>query len=187
VIYVLRVKSNTFEVFQHFQQYNEHENNRIQRLRIDWKRECFSNEFDDYRFEHNIQWKLIVLEISKSNEVVERLRQTFMLMISIILTNVDLNDKWWIELIKTINYLRNRFSMISKSMIFYEVDTKKKSFFAHFRQIKTTSYVMKRKLITKWKKFTFKSFFVVLVNYERNHIYQMLRLNETIYRVSSIT
>jgi hypothetical protein len=37
VIYVLRVKSNTFEIFKHFQRYNEHENNRMRRLRIDWK------------------------------------------------------------------------------------------------------------------------------------------------------
>jgi hypothetical protein len=50
-----RVKSNTFEVFRHFQRYNKHENNRVQRLRINWEEEYFSNEFDDYRFEHNIQ------------------------------------------------------------------------------------------------------------------------------------
>jgi hypothetical protein len=70
-------------------------------------------------------------------------------MINIMLKNVDLNDKWWIELIKTINYFRNRFSMINKSIIFYEIDTKKKSFFAHFRRIETMIYVMKRKSITK--------------------------------------
>jgi hypothetical protein len=33
VIYVLRVKSDTFNVFRHFQQHNEHENNRVRRLR----------------------------------------------------------------------------------------------------------------------------------------------------------
>jgi hypothetical protein len=56
----------------------------------------------------------------------ERLKQTFMSMINIMLKNVDLNDKWWIELIKTINYLRNRFLMTNRSIIFYEIDTKKK-------------------------------------------------------------
>jgi hypothetical protein len=81
-------------------------------------------------------------------------------MINIMLKNVDLNDKWWIELIKTINYFRNRFSMTNKSIIFYEIDTKKKSFFVHFRRIETTNYAMKRKSITKWKKFVLKSFFV---------------------------
>jgi hypothetical protein len=186
VIYVLRVKSNTFEAFKHFQQHNEHENNRVRRLRIDWEEKYFSNEFDDYRFEHDIQWKLIVSRISKQNEVVERLKQTFMSMISIMLKNVDLNNKWWIELIKTINYLRNRFSMTNRSVILYEIDTRKKSFFAHLRQIETTSYVMKRKSITKWKKLAFRSFSVVLVNYERDHIYRMLRFNKIIYRVSSI-
>jgi hypothetical protein len=109
-----------------------------------------------------------------------------MLMTSIMFKNVDLNDKWWIELIKTINYFRNRFSMINKSIIFFEANTRWKFFFAHFRRIEITDYVMKRKSITKWKKFVLKSFFVVLVNYEKNHIYRMLRFNEIIYRVSFV-
>jgi hypothetical protein len=103
-------------------------------------------------------------------------------MINIMLKNVDLNDKWWIKLIKTINYFRNRFSMIDKSIISYEIDTKKKLSFAH-RRIETIDYVMKRKSITKWKKLFFKSFSIVFVSYEKNHIYRMLRFNEIIYRV----
>jgi hypothetical protein len=186
MIYVLRVKFDTFDAFRHFQQHNEHENNLIRRLRIDWKKKYFSDEFDNHRFEHEIEWKLIVSKISKQNEVVERLKQIFMSMISIMLKNVDLNDKWWIELIKTINYLRNRFSMTNRSITFYEIDTKRKSFLAHLRRIETTSYAMKRKSITKWKKLALKSFFAVLVEYEKNHIYRMLRLNEIIYRVSSV-
>jgi hypothetical protein len=107
-------------------------------------------------------------------------------MINIMLKNVDLNEKWWIKLIKTINYLRNRSSMIDKSIIFYKVDTKRKSSFAHLRRIETIDYAMKRKSITKWKKLTSRSFSTVLVKYEENHIYRMLRLNEIIYRVSSV-
>jgi hypothetical protein len=38
MIYVFRVKFNTFNVFKHFQQHNEYENNRIRRFRIDWKK-----------------------------------------------------------------------------------------------------------------------------------------------------
>jgi hypothetical protein len=116
MIYVLRVKFNTFDVFRHFQQHNEHENNRIRRLRIDWKRKYFNDEFDNHHFEHDIEWKSFVSKTSKQNEVVERLRQILMSMINILLKNVDLNDKWWIELIKIINYFRNRFSMINKSV-----------------------------------------------------------------------
>jgi hypothetical protein len=186
VIYVLRVKSNTFEAFRHFQLHNEHENNRIRRFRMNWEREYSSNKFDDYRFEHDIEWKSIVSEIFEQNEIAERLRQIIMSMINIMLKNVDLNDKWWIELIKTINYLRNRFSMINKSIIFYEIDTKRKSFFVHLRRIETTSYAMKRKSITKWKKLAFRSFLAMLVEYEKDHIYWMLRLNEIIYRVSFV-
>jgi hypothetical protein len=74
VIYVLCVKSNTFEVFKHFQQHNEYENNRIRRFRTDWKKKYSSNDFDDYHFEHDIHWKSIVLRILKQNEIVERLK-----------------------------------------------------------------------------------------------------------------
>ncbi len=186
IIYVLRVKSNTFDVFRHFQQHNEHENNRVRHLRMNWKEEYFNDEFDKHRFEHDIEWKLIVSKTSKQNEIVERLRQIFMSIINIMLKNVDLNNKWWIELIKTINYFRNRFSMTNKSITFFEIDTKRKFSFAHFRRIETTSYVMKRKSITKWKKLVLKSFLAVLVKYEKDHIYRMLRLNEIIYRVSSV-
>ncbi len=107
-------------------------------------------------------------------------------MIIIMFKNVDLNDKWWIELIKTINYLRNRFSMIDRSITSYEIDTRKKLFFAHLRRIEIIDYVMKRKSITKWKKLISRSFSIVLVKYEENHIYRMLRFNEIIYRVLSV-
>jgi hypothetical protein len=94
VIYMLRVKSNNFDVFRHFQQHNEHENNRVRRFRIDWEKKYFSDEFDNHRFKHDIEWKSIVSNTSKQNEIVERLRQILMSMINIMLKNVDLNDKW---------------------------------------------------------------------------------------------
>ncbi len=186
VIYVLRVKSDTFEVFRHFQLHNEHENNRVRRLRTNWREKYSNNEFDDYRFEHDIEWESIVSEIFEQNEIAERLRQIIMSMINIMLKNVDLDDKWWIELIKTISYHRNRFSMTNRSIIFYEIDTRRKSFLAHLRRIETTSYAMKRESVTRWKKLALRAFLAVLVKYEKNHIYRMLRLNEIIYRVSSV-
>jgi hypothetical protein len=74
VIYVFNVKSDTFKVFKHFQLHNEHENNRVQRLCTNWEKEYSSNEFDDYRFEYDIKWKLIVSEIFEQNEIVEHLK-----------------------------------------------------------------------------------------------------------------
>jgi hypothetical protein len=44
VIYVLRVKSSTFEAFRHFQLHNEHEDNRVRRLRTNWEEKYSSNE-----------------------------------------------------------------------------------------------------------------------------------------------
>ncbi len=55
MIYVLRVKFDTFNVFKHFQQHNEHENNRVRRLYIDWKKKYFNEEFDNHRFEYDIE------------------------------------------------------------------------------------------------------------------------------------
>jgi hypothetical protein len=74
IIYVLCVKSNTFDVFKHFQQHNEHENNRVRRFYTDWKKKYFNDEFDNHRFEHDIEWKSIVSKTSKQNEIVERLK-----------------------------------------------------------------------------------------------------------------
>jgi hypothetical protein len=172
VIYLLRVKSDTFEAFRHFELHNEHENNRVRRLRTNWEEEYLSNKFDDYRFEHDIEWESIVSKTLEQNEIVERLKQIIMSMINIMLKNVDLNDKWWIELVKTINYLRNRFSMIDRSITFYEIDTNRKLSLTHLRRIETINYAMKRKSITKWKKLIFRWFLIVLVSYEKNHIYQ---------------
>ncbi len=55
MIYVLRVKLNTFDVFKHFQQHNKHENNRVRRFRTNWEKKYFNNEFDNHRFEHDIE------------------------------------------------------------------------------------------------------------------------------------
>ncbi len=151
------------------------------------RRRVFQRRIWQLSFWTRHEWESIVSETSKQNEVVERLRQILMSMISIMLKDVDLNDKWWIELIETINYFRNRSSMTNRSIISFEIDTRRKFSFAHFRRIETTNYVMKRKSITKWKKLVLRSFSVVFVNYEKDHIYRMLRLNEIIYRVSFVT
>jgi hypothetical protein len=74
VIYMLRVKLNTFDAFRYFQQHNEHEDNRIRRLCTNWKKKYFNDEFDNHRFEHDIDWKSIVSKTSKQNEIVERLK-----------------------------------------------------------------------------------------------------------------
>jgi hypothetical protein len=68
IIYVFRVKLNIFDVFRHFQQHNEHENNRTRRFRTNWEEKYFSDEFDKHCFEHDIEWKLIVSKTSKQNK-----------------------------------------------------------------------------------------------------------------------
>jgi hypothetical protein len=186
MIYMLRVKLNTFKAFKHFQLHNEHEDNQVRRFRMNWKRKYLNNEFDDYRFKHDIEWESIVSKIFEQNKLVECLKQVIMLMINIMLKDVDLNNKWWIELIKTINDFRNRFSMIDKSIIFYEVNTKKKFFFVHYSSNQNNRLRYETKIDHEIKKLILRTFSIVFVKYEKNHIYRMLRLNEIIYRVSFV-
>jgi hypothetical protein len=60
------------------------------------KKKYFNDEFDNHRFEHEIEWKSIASKISKQNEILERLKQIFMLMINIMFKNASIqtiNDK----------------------------------------------------------------------------------------------
>jgi hypothetical protein len=74
IIYVLRVKLNTFDIFKHFQQYNEHEDNRIRHFYTNWEKKYFNDEFDNHYFKHDIEWKLIMSKTLKQNEIIERLK-----------------------------------------------------------------------------------------------------------------
>jgi hypothetical protein len=94
MIYMHHVKLNTFKAFKHFQLYNEHENNQIRRIRTNWKKEYSNNEFDDYRFEHDIKWKSILSKIFERNKIVKHLKKIIMSMINIMLKNIDLINKW---------------------------------------------------------------------------------------------
>jgi hypothetical protein len=78
MICVLRVKLNTFEAFRHFQLHNEHENNQMRHLSTNWEKKYSSNEFNDYRFEHDIKWKSIISKIFEQNKIVERWRDQWL-------------------------------------------------------------------------------------------------------------
>ncbi len=186
VVYVLRAKSGTFDAFRHFQQHNEHGDNRVRRLRTDWGGEYSSDEFDKHRFEHGIEWEPTVPGTPEQNGAAERLGQTLMSMTSTMLKDAGLDDKWWTELVKTANYLRNRSPVANRPITPFEADTGRKPSLAHLRRIGTTGYAMERKPATGWKKLAPRSFPAVLVGYEGDHIYRMLRPNGTIYRASSV-
>jgi hypothetical protein len=53
---------------------------------MNWEKKYSNNEFDDYRFKHDIEWKSIVSKIFKQNEIVKRLKQIIMLIINIMFT-----------------------------------------------------------------------------------------------------
>jgi hypothetical protein len=59
MIYVLRVKSSTFEAFRHFQLHNEYKDNRVRRLRTNWEEEYSSNEFDYSRLQKACRFSVL--------------------------------------------------------------------------------------------------------------------------------
>jgi hypothetical protein len=112
-------------------------------------------------------------------------------------TNFHVNDQHHIQKRRFKQQMMNRINqnnqLSSKSFFddkqinhFFRNRHETKILFRSFSSNWDTNYVMKRKSIMKWKKLVLRSFFVVLVNYEKNHIYRILRLNEIIYRVSSV-
>ena len=61
-----------------------------------------------------------MLGTSQQNGAAERLSQTLMRKSSTMLRGAGLSDRYWDEVIRTANYLRNRFPVISKSITLFE-------------------------------------------------------------------
>lgn len=185
-LYILRSKDAAFEAFKHFHRHNEHGDNRIHRLRTDYGGEYVMTEFDNYRFEHGIDWEPTVPGNPQQNGAAERLGQTLMLTTNAILCDAGLNEKWWTEVVKTANYLRNRSPVSNRKITPYEANSGSKPSLSHLRRIGTIGYAMERKPATGWKKLTPRSFKAMLVGYEGDHIYRMLLPDGKIYRASSV-
>lgn len=60
------------------------------------------------------------------NMPAERLRQTLHDMAIAMLKKIDLFMKYWLKLIFTSNYLRNRLSVVGRAITLYEIYSKHK-------------------------------------------------------------
>ena len=86
----------SFEVlvsFKSFLKRIKHDMNKCIRIRMNNEREYFNNDFINYINEKNIRLKLIIVENSQMNEIVERLNQTLMRKTNIFFKNNNLHFK----------------------------------------------------------------------------------------------
>jgi hypothetical protein len=102
------------------------------------------------------------------------------------LKNVNLSNKWWIQIRQTINYLRNRFSVTNRSIISYKIFINSKLFLNYLKRVEIKDLIMIRKSSTKWQKLQNQAFKITLFNYEKNHIYRMLISKNKVYRVQNV-
>lgn len=102
------------------------------------------------------------------------------------LKDLTLDKKWWVELVRTANYLRNRSPVVNLDITPYEASTGVRPELGHLRAIGTIGYAMLRKPATGWKKFEDRTIRCLLLGYDGNHIYRMLSPQGKVYRASQV-
>ncbi len=98
-------------------------------------------------------WEPIIPGNTQQNGSAERLGQTLLRKASAILKEGNINIKYWPEMIRTANYLRNRQPVIGKSMTPFEASYGRRPQLGHLRRIRQIGYAQDRKPSTRWKKF----------------------------------
>lgn len=185
-VHFLKEKSGAFLAFKNFKIRWEHGHNTIKRLHTDYGGEYVDHDFEDFRHDHGIRWEPTVPGTPEQNGAAERLGQTLLRKASTMLKDLGLGMRYWDELVRTANYLRNRSPVASLGMTPYEAGTGMKPELKQLRIIGTTGYAMVRKPQTGWKKFQSRSTLCTLLGYEGDHIYRMLNPERKIIRASSI-
>lgn len=125
VVYSMKAKSQTFEIFKKFHTYAEKHTGakvksismgqnssdiaeKIKKLRTDNGGEYISTEFKQYLEKHGIQHQLTIQYTPQQNGVSERMNRTLMNLVRSMLHAADLNKGFWAEALGTAAYIRNR-------------------------------------------------------------------------------
>ena len=133
--------------------------------------------------------KFITTENLEINDCVKRFNQTFMQKINIILKNVDLPKKWWLKIIIIVNFYCNISSIvdlknkINQFIIFFEIFTNYMYNYNYFRQVNQLNEILNIKFNTNWKKLIDHIKLMILIDYEKEHIYQMIDWSNKIRRM----
>ena len=89
-----RIKEKSFQTFFNYKKQNEYKNKFIKRLKSNNESEYMSKEFEEFKFQNDIKWKLIVSNNSAQNDKTDRLNETLHRKINIMQTIVNFNIKW---------------------------------------------------------------------------------------------
>ena len=98
----------------------------------------------------------------------------------------NLAIKYWPEMIRTANYLRNRQPVLGKSITPFEASYVCRPQLGYLRRIEQIGYFQDRKPSTGWKKFQDRAIKCRLLGYEGIHIYRILIPGGSIMRYSNV-
>ena len=135
IVNSLITKDEMFVFFKTFLNRNEHENNKYTRIRVDNDNEYFEDAFKIWREKRDIKMKSSIVDNSQMNEFVERLNETLLRKTNTILKDADLNLKWWLKLIATVNLYRNISLVFDRIVISFEVFIEHFYNYDHLRRI----------------------------------------------------
>ena len=126
------------------------------------------------------------------NNYIEHFNQTFMRKISIMLKNSDLSKKWWLKIIIIVNLYRNISSIvdlkdkINQFIIFFEIFTSHIYNYNYIRRINQLNETLNIKLSTNWKKLIDHIKSMILIDYERKHVYRIIDWSNKIKRMFNV-
>ena len=105
---------------------------------------------------------------------------------SIIIENINLNWKYWPELIFAINYLRNHNSIQTRKLSLYKLNIKHKPRLTHIKRINIENFIIVKRFIIDWKKNQAYVKKEIFINYVNDHIYCMLLSNGRIIKAFKV-
>jgi transposase InsO family protein len=108
-IYLLKEKSNAFEIFKNFKALVEKESgNSIQCLRTDRGGEYLSNSFNEFCSKEGIKRQLTAAYTPQQNGVSERKNRTLLNMVRSMINEKKVPKQFWPEAVKWATYVMNR-------------------------------------------------------------------------------
>ena len=99
----------------------------------------------------------------------------------------SLNKKYWFEIVKIVNYFRNRQYNFNFDCNFYEKNLDRKLKFIHFRKIENMKFVNIHFETTDWKKKKFRKIYCKFFDYENDNIYRLFVFDDFIYRFDKVS
>ena len=181
--YTLAHKSDAFECFKRFKRMNETPTRRIRRIRSDNGGEFIGKEFQDFLDAEGIHFEPTVPGNPQQNGASERLGGILMSKAQPMMHGAPrLPKKYWPEAIRTANYLRMRSPVTGSSITPLEMWEGHKPDLSHIRTFGSQVYMPNR----TQKKFQERATVGILLGFEGQSIYRIIRPDGKIIRASTV-